>query len=81
MACHVGACLLAAAGPGRPRAEAMGRDPSCCFLAFSALGAQLRDNLVTVLGGSEESQPQGPPLAWPFAVSWNKASLPSAEPG
>lgn len=36
---------------------------------------------VMVIGGSEEGQPQKPPLAWPVAVSWNKASLPSAQPG
>lgn len=37
--------------------------------------------LVIVLGEPEEGQPQKPPLAWPVAVSWNKASLPNVEPG
>lgn len=37
--------------------------------------------LVLVHGGPEERQPQGPPHAWPVTVSWNKASLPNAEPG
>lgn len=41
IACCVGACLLAAVGPKRPCEEAMGRDPSCCFLGFLTLGPQL----------------------------------------
>lgn len=60
IACRVGACLLAAVNPRRSCAEAMGRDPSCCFLGVLTLGAEWRRSslveLVMVLGGSEQSQ-------------------------
>lgn len=58
IACHVGACLLAAVSPRRPCAEAMGRDPSCCFLGVLTLEAERRRGSLVdlVLGGSEQSQ-------------------------